>query len=150
LLAAAVRELCASLERLPAEARFQVIVYHDQPELLLSGRAELVPAGTYNTDRAARRLKGLRAEGGTNHLSALRLALGLAPEVVFLLTDADDLSDADRHVVTKLNRGRAVIHTIELNPSHRGRADMPLQVLARENRGRYLAVHLGPAAFSPR
>jgi hypothetical protein len=142
LLAAAVGELCASLERLPAEARFQVVVYHDQPELLLPGRAELVPASLDNTDRAARLLKELRAEGGTNHLRALRLALSLSPEVVFLLTDADDLNDADRREATRLNRGRAVIHTIELNPSHRGRADMPLQVLARENRGRYLAVDL--------
>ena len=54
---------------------------------------------------------------------ALRLALSLAPEVVYLLTDADDLSDADRALVTHLNRGRAVIHTIELNTSNRDRTD---------------------------
>jgi hypothetical protein len=140
LLAAAVDELCASLKRLPTATRFQIVVYHDQPELLLAGRAELVAASLDNTDRAARRLKDLRAEGGTNHLRALRLALSLAPEVVYLLTDADDLSDADRSTVTHINRGRAVIHTIELNLANRNRADMPLQVLARENRGRYLAV----------
>jgi hypothetical protein len=142
LLAAAVGELCASLERLPTATRFQIVVYHDQPELLLAGRAELVAASLDNTARAARLLKELRAEGGTNHLQALRLALSLAPEVVYLLTDADDLSDADRSAVTRINRGRAVIHTIELNLANRNRADMPLQVLARENRGRYLAVDL--------
>jgi Ca-activated chloride channel family protein len=142
LLAAAVRELCASLARLPAATRFQVVVYHDQPALLLPGRAQLVPASPDNTERAARLLKGLQAEGGTNHLRALQLALSLAPEVVYLLTDADDLSDADRQKVTYNNRGRAVIHTIELNTSNRHRADMPLQVLARENRGRYMAVDL--------
>jgi hypothetical protein len=142
LLAAAVGELCASLKRLPTTTRFQIVVYHDQPELLLAGRAELVVASLDNTDRAARLLKELRAEGGTNHLRALRLALSLAPEVVYLLTDADDLSDAHRSEVTHINRGRAVIHTIELNLANRNRADMPLQVLARENRGRYLAVDL--------
>jgi hypothetical protein len=142
LLAAAVRELCASLERLPAVTRFQIVVYHDQPELLIPGRSELVAASLDNTSRAVRLLQGLRAEGGTNHLRALRLALSLAPEVVYLLTDADDLSDAERSEVTRINRGRAAIHTIELNLSNRNRTDMPLQVLARENRGRYMAVDL--------
>jgi hypothetical protein len=142
LLKAAVRELCASLARLPAGTRFQVVVYHDQAELLVRDRTNLVPASPETIDRAARLLEAVRAEGGTNHLQALRLALSFAPEVVYLLTDADDLSHADRAVVTRLNRGRAVIHTIELNTSNRDRTDMPLQVLARENRGRYQAVDL--------
>jgi hypothetical protein len=142
LLAAAVRELCASLARLPPATQFQVVVYHDQPEVLLAGREELVPATPENTEQAARLLKAVSAEGGTNHLQALRLALSLGPEVVYLLTDADDLRDEDRREVTRINRGRAVIHTIELNTSNRDRADMPLQVLARENGGRYRAVDL--------
>jgi hypothetical protein len=142
LLKAAVRELCASLARLPAGTRFQVVLYHDQAELLVRDRTQLVPASPETIERAARLLEAVRAEGGTNHLQALRLALSLTPEVVYLLTDADDLSHADRAVVTRLNRGRAVIHTIELNTSNRDRTDMPLQVLARENRGRYQAVDL--------
>jgi hypothetical protein len=144
LLKAAVRELCTSLARLPAGTRFQVILYHDQAELLIRDRTNLVPASPEMTGRAAQLLEAVRAEGGTNHLQALRLALSLAPEVVYLLTDADDLSHADRALVTQLNRNRsrAVIHTIELNTSNRDRTDMPLQVLARENRGRYQAVDL--------
>ena len=143
LLAAAVRELCASLERLPAATRFQVIVYHDQPEVLLAGRAELVAASAANVAHAAQLLNALRAEGSTSHLPALRLAISLAPEAIYLLTDADDLIDADRREVTHINRSRAIIHTIELNTANRARPDMPLLVLARENRGRYQAVDLG-------
>lgn len=144
LLEAATRELCASLARLPPATQFQIILYHDQPEALFPGRAALLPATAANVQRAARLLVEVRAEGGTDHLRALRLALSLGPEVIYLLTDADDLSNADRHEVTRLNRGRAVIHTIELSTSNRGRTDMPLQVLARENRGTYRAADLGP------
>ncbi len=143
LLAAAVRELRASLGRLSPDARFQVIVYHDRSELLLPGPHELLPASLENVRRAGLACDAIRAEGGTEHLSALRLALSLNPEAIFFLTDADDLKDEDRREVTRLNRGRAVIHTIELTAAHRGRPEMPLQVLARENRGRYLAVDLG-------
>jgi hypothetical protein len=142
LLAAATRELCASLARLPPAMQFQVIIYHDQPEALFPGRPALLPATPENTQRAARLLAEVRAEGGTDHLKALRLALSLGPEVIYLLTDADDLSDSARREVTQINRGRVVIHTIELNPANRGRADMPLQALARENRGTYRAVDL--------
>jgi hypothetical protein len=142
LLDAAVRELCASLSRLPPATRFQVVVYHDRPALLCPGPEELLPATAENTARAIGLLDDLDAEGGTNHLPALRLALSLAPEVIYLLTDADDLSHEHRLEATRLNAGRAVIHTIELSPANRGRADMPLQVLARENRGTYRAVDL--------
>jgi von Willebrand factor type A domain len=143
LFAAAAEELHAALVRLPATTQFQVILYHDQAELLLRGRTALLPATTKNVRHASQLLDKVRAEGGTNHLQALRLALSLAPEMIYLLTDADDLSDADRREVTRLNvRTRAVIHTIELNTSNRNRTDMPLQVLARENRGRYQAVDL--------
>ncbi len=142
LLTAATRELHAALERLPVTTHFQVILYHDQAEALLRGPTELLPATTENVQRATQLLGEMRAEGGTNHLQALRLALSMAPEVIYLLTDADDLSDADRREVTRINlRTRAVIHTIELNLANRNRTNMPLQVLARDNRGRYQAVN---------
>ncbi len=140
LLAAAVRELRVSLERLPPTTLFQIIVYHDRAEPLLPGR--LLPATAENVARASVALARVRPEGGTNHLHALQVALSLGSEVIYLLTDADDLRDADRREATRLNRAHAVIHTIELNTANRDRADMPLQLLARENRGRYLAVNL--------
>jgi hypothetical protein len=144
LLAAAVRELRASLARLPPTARFQVILYHDQCELLLPEREELFPATPENTARASQLLEKVCAEGGTSHLPALQRALCLGPEVIYLLTDADDLSDTDRQTVTRINRDHVVIHTIELNTSHRDNPHMPLQVLARENGGQYRAVDPRP------
>ncbi|MCI0462547.1 MAG: VWA domain-containing protein [Gemmataceae bacterium] len=139
LLTGAVRELHASLERLPVQTQFQVVVYHDQAETLLPLRG-LLPASSENVARAALALEQLRPEGGTNHLRALQMALSLGAEVVYFLTDADDLSDDERREITRLNRGRSIIHTIELNTANRDRVNMPLQILARENRGRYQAV----------
>ncbi len=139
LLAGAVRELHACLKRLPAQTQFQVVVYHDQAETLLPIRG-LVAASAENVARAELALEQLRPEGGTNHLRALQTALSLGAEVIYFLTDADDLSDEDRREITQLNRGRSIIHTIELNVANRDHVNMPLQVLARENRGRYQAV----------
>lgn len=67
--------------------------------------------------------------------------------MIFLVTDADDLTDAQVLEVTRLNAGRTAIHTVELSLANRQRAFMPLQRLARENGGRYQAVDLnaGPA-----
>ena len=81
-------------------------------------------------------------EGATDHESGLRKAFSLGPDVVFFLTDADDLRPAHLQLVRALNQGQAVVHTIELNTRNRHRADMPLQLLARENSGVYRAVDL--------
>ena len=45
-------------------------------------------------------------------------------------------------IARALNQGRAVIHTIELSIGNRERSEMPLQALARDNRGTYRAVAL--------
>jgi hypothetical protein len=87
----------------------------------------------------------LRAEGGTEHLTALRRALQLQPDVVFFLTDADALSEEEVRVVTRLNQGRTVIHAIELGPSPLTGRLTALELLARDNRGRYRRIKVTPA-----
>jgi hypothetical protein len=137
------RELLASLGRLPATARFQIIAYNRHAESLSgSRRAELLPATDENKVLAARFLAGLVAEGSTGHAEALHKALFLQADVIYFLTDADDLQAADVHALTQLNRGRSTIHTIELSTAHRDRPEMPMHVLAQSNRGRYQAVDL--------
>jgi hypothetical protein len=140
-LGAARRELLASLDRLPEHVRFQVVVYDRTAELLAPG-ADLVAATAENKRHTAARIESLCAEGGTSHLPALRKALSLAPEVIYFLTDADDLNPQEQQAVTQLNRGRCSLHVIELNTSHRDRPWMPLQELARRNRGTYQAIDL--------
>jgi hypothetical protein len=142
-LDAARRELRASLERLPPTAHFQVIVYSLRAEPLLPSQPGWLAATAENKDLVAIALGVLPAEGSTHHDQALPRALGLQPDVIFFLTDADDLTQADVRAVTQRNRGRSVIHVVELSTAHRHRPDMPLQTLARDNGGVYQAVDLG-------
>ena len=81
-------------------------------------------------------------EGGTDHEPALKMAFLLRPDVVYFLTDADDLKPRHLRLVRSLNQSRAIVHTIELNNRNRDRRQMPLQVMARENRGVYQGVDL--------
>jgi Ca-activated chloride channel family protein len=138
-LSAAKRELLASLRQLPASARFQVIFYSREAEALgVDGRTDLLPATAENVDAAARFLERLRAGGSTDHLPALRKALALQPDVIFLVTDAADLSPEQVRAVTQWNGGRTAIHAIDLG----GRAGgSPLEALALGNRGTYRAVN---------
>jgi hypothetical protein len=131
------RELLASLERLPSSARFHVLVYNSTATPLLPGWLQATPE---NKLRVASALRDLRAEGGTRHDQALPRALSMQPDVIFFLTDADDLAEADLRDFTRRNHGRSTIHVVELNTANRGRPDMPLQLLARQNGGTYQAV----------
>jgi hypothetical protein len=140
-LTAVKRELSTSLGRLPGDAQFQIVYYNRRAEVL--NGSGLLPASPANKFNAERFLETLEAEGGTDHLPALTLALSLQPDVIYFLTDADDLAAEQVRRATQLNHGHSVIHTIELTAVNRGHLDMPLQVLARENRGMYRGVGLG-------
>jgi hypothetical protein len=138
-LTIAKRELEASLERLPVGTRFQVIAYNRSAEPLhLSGQPELLIASPDSVRQAIARIGRLDAEGGTDHLAALKRALALHPDAIYFLTDADDLLPEQVWAVTVRNQGRTVIHAIDLNPL-RGAAS-PLDLLARQNGGQYRAV----------
>jgi hypothetical protein len=91
-LAAARAALIATLRRQSAEVRFQVIAYNSTARSLFPG--ECVFATGTNIARAEERLAALNAAGRSNHPEAVRLAANLRPDVIVLLTDADDLSAA--------------------------------------------------------
>jgi hypothetical protein len=130
------RELLASLAGLPENAQFQVILYNRQAEPLnLDGNQGLIPVTADHRRAAAQLLEAVRAEGSTDHVAALRRALSLHPDTIFLVTDADELTAAQVRALTLLNHGRAAIHTIELRNGESAREDAPLSLLARSNRG---------------
>jgi VWA domain-containing protein len=139
---AARRELLVSVARLPETACFQVIVYGSRARLLLTDSPRWLAATTANRQLITAALQKLEPEGSTSHDRALPMALALEPDTVFFLTDADDLSEQQVRTVTACNCGRAVIHAVELRKVNRQRPEMPLQVLARENRGSYVAIDL--------
>jgi hypothetical protein len=143
-LAAAKRELLTSLAHLPESARFQIIVYNRTARTLrIHANSGLVLATSENKRCAAALLEGIPAEGGTEHVQALREALALGPEVIFFLTDAADLRAEQIRAITSLNRGRCIIHAVELGRAFAGSGDPPLYALAQENQGCYKCV--GPS-----
>jgi hypothetical protein len=135
------KELLASLASLPETARFQIIAYNRSAEpLRLNGHADLLPASAENRRAAAAAIESLVAEGSTNHVQALTRALALQPDVIFFLTDADDLRPEQVRQLTQYNHGRTVIHAIELHLGRRSRSESTLPLLAQANRGVFRAV----------
>jgi hypothetical protein len=138
-LARACRELLASLRQLPAQVNFQVVLYNSSAQPLLGRPDELFPATTENLHQAAEALQAIEPEGGTRHWRGFQQALNLHPDVLYFLTDADDLTDQEERDILHLNGGQTVIHTIELGQE--GPPDQPMQRLARATGGSYRALH---------
>src|SRR5438128_3341 len=109
---AAAAELLASIERLPPDARFQVLIYSNGVRLLLPRYPDWLPAAPNIRGQLAQALQELEPAGGTDHGPALRAALQLRPDAVYFLTDADDLTSEHVRLVAQHNRDRSVIHTI--------------------------------------
>ncbi len=143
-LEAARRELRASLRRLAPTTNFQVVPYNRGAELLIAAPSGLVPAGAGNVELAGRLLEDVQPSGSTDHGRALRCGLALRPEVLYFVTDADDLTPAEVRDATRFNRGRTIVHVLELSRAQRGRDDDNLlRRLAEENRGAYRRVAPG-------
>ncbi len=118
-LVAAKAELIASLEDLDQVHQFQIIFYNDQPTVFNPFRPQppRMLFGDSQTKRLAQNyVRGVIAAGGTRHLEALKLALGMNPDVIFFLTDADEpqLSPTQLEEIRQRNaRVGAMINTIQ-------------------------------------
>ncbi len=147
-LAAAKAELLTSLQDLRSTHQFQIIFYnerpfpfnphHPQPPRMLFGDEQ-------NKRLAERFVRGVVGDGGTRHMEALKMALGMGPDVVFFLTDAAEPALSRRQLddIRRLNgRVGASIHAIEFGVgAYRGGSNFLVQ-LARENRGQHTYVDL--------
>ncbi len=91
-LAAAKAQLLDSLEKLGQTHQFEIIFYNEEPHVFeVSGSTgRLVFANDQNKTLAKRFIGGVTADGGTDHEPALAMALRMAPDVIFFLTDADE------------------------------------------------------------
>jgi hypothetical protein len=151
-LVAAKRELVASLAALTSANQFQVIFYNQAPQAMPSFRgaaATMAAADELGKRQAANFIGSIYADGATNHLEALRLALSLRPDVVFLLTDANEprLSPAELSAIRQLNRHTS-IHTIEFGAGAQQGPTNFLEQLAMENGGQH--TYIDVTLFSAR
>jgi len=106
-------ELIRSIKSLQPNMSFQVIFYSDTVVELPNAdrRKGLIPATEFAKENAIRAVRDIDAEGGTNHRLGLDRAFELKPDVIFLMTDADDDTDDDlrrlTNYVSTLNRRKA-------------------------------------------
>src|SRR5262249_7216530 len=127
-------------QALPVNAQFQVLAYNRRPELLPTDPGPgLLRASAQGKSMAIESLHQWRAEGGTDHVGAIRTALSLRPEVIYWLTDGTDLTTAQIESITRSNKLKVAINTIGMN-SRNVPDSQPLQRLSVENRGAYRQV----------
>ncbi len=106
----------------------------------VDGRYGLLAADPNTVRMAAESVTALRAAGPTDHGRALRRAIAFHPDLIYFLTDADDVSLDDVRTVTRLGDHRTVIHVIELHGGRAARTDGPLHKLAADNGGTYRRI----------
>lgn len=141
-LRAAKSQLLTSLDSLGPDQMFQIVFYNDFPRAFTprGGKPKLLFATDSNKKDAKRFVQRMPSSGGTHHLSALRLAVDFGPDVVFFLTDANDLSKTDKELDTidRWNRNAATINSIEFGTAASGGGNEFLTKLAKRNGGKYV------------
>ena len=142
-LAAAKTELLASLDKLDEIHQFQIVVYNHRPRVFNpTGQPGRLTFGTEQNKAEVRRFfTSVEAEGGTDHLAALAMAIRTHPDVIFLLTDADDpkLKSRDLARLEQLAVG-IVIHTVEFGTGPQKEPENFLVKLARQSGGEHAYV----------
>lgn len=142
-LAAAKRQLVQSLDSLDSVNQFQIIFFNHnlQPFEVPGGGRRIAFATDRNKQLAANFVGGITADGGTDRFAALKKAVGLQPDVIFFLTDADDaMSASELADIARLNRrARATICTIQFGRGPRQRENF-LVDLANQTGGQYVYI----------
>jgi hypothetical protein len=144
-LAAAKQELLYSLQSLDATHQFHILFFNEKVSIwdLTGGQGRVAYADERNKELAARFVRGIMANGGTNRRDALLKALDFGPDVLFFLTDADhgmSVHEIDR--VTERNGGRTAITCIEFGRGPNQHQVNFLVDLARRNGGEYVYVDI--------
>ncbi len=145
-LAAAKHELITSLHDLGDVHQFQIIFYNDRPTICNTTPGK-TPRFLYGNERdrsaAVAFIRGIQGAGGTRHFEPLMMALRMAPDVIFFLTDADEpaLSKEELEKIRVANRRYgACIHTVEFGVGPSTGEDNFLVQLARQNGGSHAYV----------
>lgn len=146
-LAAAKRELLRSIDELGDVQQFYVIFYNDRLHVFSPAgqRGRLVFATDENRRAARRFVDSVRADGGTRHAEALAAAFRLAPDVVFLLTDADAKDDLTAEELERLARLGGGSRCMVVQFGDESRRSPRLADLAGRCGGRYRIVGIDAA-----
>lgn len=145
-LAASKRELISSLQALQQTHQFQIIFYNNEVSAFNPNApqpARMMFADETNKQLAERYVEAIHGTGGTEHMKPLSLALRMAPDVIFFLTDAAEpqLSTRQLDQLRRMNSG-SVVHTIEFGSGPSPGGDNFLKKLARQNGGKHVYVDI--------
>ena len=108
-LAAAKQQLKNSLGDLDKVHQFHIIFYNEAPrDFRFKGQtAKLVFADEEGKSAAITFVDTITAVGATRHMPAITMALGMRPDVIFFLTDADEpqLTELELRRIQRMNSG---------------------------------------------
>ena len=125
-------ELRRSVLALQAPQQFEVIFYNDE-SIPMPGGPRPRPADPQTKSLFVGWLSLMEPDGGTEPRPALRQALGLRPDAVFLLSDGE-FPRGTVEEVARLNPRRIPIHCVDLSG---GEAGDQLRRIARDSGGQY-------------
>jgi hypothetical protein len=143
-LAAAKRQLLESLQPLSDTQQFDIVFFNHRLQVFNSSTSSR--RSTFATERnkklAADFVAAVKADGGTDRITALKHALALRPDVVFFLSDADrPMLAKELDEIAEMNeRVGAQICAIEFGHGAAPADESPLATLAKSNRGQYVYV----------
>lgn len=133
------QELRVAIETLPPGVAVQVLAYNRTITPLVPSPTGLTLRGLVSLSDLFAQLDALTPTGATDHVAAIRRGLALHPDVLFLVTDADDLTEGQVRQLTAFNNGRVAVQVVELSRTGGTRAG-PLALLAASNGGTYRRV----------
>ncbi len=130
--ARATMEVRRSVMALQAPQQFEVIFYNEDPTPMPGGPMPR-PADATSKNQLRSWIRLVEPDGGTDPRGALRQALALRPEAVFLLSDGA-FPDGTAEYIAQFNAHRIPIHCVDLSG---GEGGDHLRRIARESGGRY-------------
>ena len=134
-LRAAKQELVRSISAMKRGFEFYVIFYSDDP-LPMPGN-QLVTVSEQSKRRVFSWFNRIHPAGGTNPSDAMRMALNLNPDAVWLLTDGEFGTEVLQVISRPRVMKRTQIHTIAF---YSNKGEVLLKQIARENNGQYRYV----------
>lgn len=143
---AAQQQLLASLAQLGRTHQFQIVFYNEAPQVFNPNAPQpprLLFADAQMQRLAERFVRGMIAAGGTQHWDALRLALDMRPDVIFLLTDGTEnpITPGQLAQIRRQNQRQGTqIQTIEFGSGPQASSYNFLVQLAEQNHGQYAYV----------
>ncbi len=130
--ARATMEVRRSVLALQAPQQFEVIFYNEGA-IPMPGGPQPRSADSQNKGQLVSWLRMMEPDGGTDPRSALRQALSLRPEAVFLLSDGE-FPKGTAEIVAGINPQRTPIHCVDLSG---GEGGDHLRRIARDSGGKY-------------